>query len=201
MDDDGDDQRKRRQSTRVWTGATRRESRSSSDLDEGGCSSRSSRRTTSAPATAAARTSSRSFRRSGSSEDGAAAKPAIDVVKNGEIRFVPDRMKTRSTTTGWRTSRTGASRASSGGATRFPAWYCDDCGETIVSEDGAEDLPEVRRHAPEAGRGRARHLVLLGAVAVLDARLAGEDAEELDYFYPTDVLVTGYDIIFFWVAA
>ena len=48
-------------------------------------------------------------------------------------------------------------------------------------------------------RGRARYLVLLGIVAVLDARLARTDAE-LERYYPTDVLVTGFDIIFFWVA-
>jgi valyl-tRNA synthetase len=52
---------------------------------------------------------------------------------------------------------------------------------------------------PDPGRGRARHLVLLRAVAVLDARLAGQDAGTARY-YPTDVLVTGFDIIFFWVA-
>ena len=51
----------------------------------------------------------------------------------------------------------------------------------------------------EAGRGRARHLVLVVAVAVLDARLADE-TRELKTFYPTTVLDTGYDILFFWVA-
>ena len=51
-----------------------------------------------------------------------------------------------------------------------------------------------------ARRGRARHLVLLGAVAVLDARLAGEDAGPRRASIPTHTLVTGFDIIFFWVA-
>ena len=52
----------------------------------------------------------------------------------------------------------------------------------------------------DAGPGRARHVVLLGAVAVLDARLARRPRPDLRAFYPTNVLVTGYDIIFFWVA-
>ena len=49
-------------------------------------------------------------------------------------------------------------------------------------------------------RGRARHLVLLGAVAVLDPRLAGRDRRSSQRYYPTNTLVTGFDIIFFWVA-
>ena len=54
--------------------------------------------------------------------------------------------------------------------------------------------------ALRAGPRRARHLVLLGAVAVLDARLARQDARTCATFYPSAVLVTGFDIIFFWVA-
>ena len=104
----------------------------------------------------------------------------------------------RPTSSGWRTSSPGASRASSGGATRFPP----GTGRTARSssprprrkptamrsaitpsraplreEQGREmALDRNKRAASSAGRGRARHLVLLGAVAVLDARLAGRDA-------------------------
>jgi len=56
-----------------------------------------------------------------------------------------------------------------------------------------------RRTRAQAGRGRARHLVLVGALAVLDLGWP-EQTNELKTFYPTSVLVTGFDIIFFWVA-
>ena len=56
------------------------------------------------------------------------------------------------------------------------------------------------RDGLDAGRRRARHLVLLGAVAVLHAGLAGRHRRTCARFYPTSVLVTGYDILFFWVA-
>ncbi len=82
--------------------------------------------------------------------------------------------------------------------------------DVVVVANDREALEEVycaaagtaRRSefADLARRGRARHLVLLRALAVLDARLAGRDAGELARYYPTDVLVTGFDIIFFWVA-
>ena len=58
---------------------------------------------------------------------------------------------------------------------RIPAWYCDDCGEMIVAREDAHGLPQVRRHASSSGRGRAGHLVLLGAVALLHPGLAGRD--------------------------
>jgi valyl-tRNA synthetase len=81
---------------------------------------------------------------------------------------------------------------------QIPAWYCDECGHINVSRRTRE-VREVRLHAPDARPGRAGHLVLLGALAVLHARLAGGH-EDLAYFYPTSAMVTGYDIIFFWVA-
>ena len=61
-------------------------------------------------------------------------------------------------------------------------------------------LRTVRRHRAHAGRGRARHLVLVVAVAVRDARLARTRRASCKTFYPTTVLDTGYDILFFWVA-
>jgi valyl-tRNA synthetase len=80
-------------------------------------------------------------------------------------------------------------------------------GETAkVRGSGSRLRKGLSRHRDQSGeiqadarRGRARHLVLLGAVAVLDARLAGRDAGA-EALLPTDVLVTGFDIIFFWVA-
>ncbi len=59
-------------------------------------------------------------------------------------------------------------------------------------------MSEVRLHPLHTGSGYAGYVVLLCTVAFCHAGLAGEDPD-LKYFYPTDVLVTGYDIIFFWV--
>ena len=104
---------------------------------------------------------------------------------------------------GCATSSPGASRASSGGAIRSRP----GTGRTARSSS-----PRARRrHAPRQRRirrrrgaaprrGRARHLVLVGAVAVLDPGLAGARRRSSQRYYPTDVLVTGFDIIFFWVA-
>ena len=85
---------------------------------------------------------------------------------------------------------------------RIPAWY-DDAGNVYVARDEAE----VRRKyglgadiAAAPGRGRARHLVLVGALAVLDARLARAKRRSSRRSIPTSVLVTSCDIIFFWVA-
>ena len=100
--------------------------------------------------------------------------------------------------TGWTTSTTGVSRASYGGAIAFPRTGV--CDATIRSSPRS-----VPRDAPSAaaptssGRRRARHLVQLGPVAVLDPRMARAHARfrALLSDQPT---VTGFDIIFFWVA-
>ena len=77
---------------------------------------------------------------------------------------------------------------------RIPVWYGPG-GEVVCCGPGRGAARGLR-----PGRGRARHLVLLGAVAVLHAGLAGRTRADLAKFYPTSVLVTGYDILFFWVA-
>ncbi|RNB86193.1 valine--tRNA ligase [Brevibacillus panacihumi] len=82
---------------------------------------------------------------------------------------------------------------------RIPAWYCADCGETIVSSEDVTECPSCHSHKLEQDND------------VLDTWFSSglwpfatlgwpEETEDLKYFYPTNVLVTGYDIIFFWVA-
>jgi len=82
---------------------------------------------------------------------------------------------------------------------RIPAWYCQDCGETIVSREDVTECPKCRSHNLEQDED------------VLDTWFSSglwpfatlgwpEETEDYKYFYPTNVLVTGYDIIFFWVA-
>ena len=82
---------------------------------------------------------------------------------------------------------------------RIPVWYCDECDKQIVSRTDVTRLRQMRR-SRAAGRGRARHLVLVVALADLDARLARQELGGSRAFYPTDVLVTAPEILFFWVA-
>ena len=83
---------------------------------------------------------------------------------------------------------------------RIPAWYCDDCGETVVAKEAPYRLPQVRLH-PSAPRTRIRWTPGSARPCGPSPPWAGrENTEDLNYFYPTNTLVTGYDIIFFWVA-
>ena len=125
------------------------------------------------------------------------AKPAIDAVKDGEIRFIPDRMDKiyynwMENIKDWCISR------QLWWGHQIPAWYCD-CGETIVSET----VPTV---CPKCG---GTHLTrdpdtldtwFSSALWPFSTLGWPDNTEELKYFYPTNTLVTGYDIIFFWVA-
>ena len=125
------------------------------------------------------------------------AKPAVDVVKNGEIRFIPERMD--KTYYNWMENIKDwcISRQLWWGH-QIPAWYCE-CGEVIV----AETEPTV---CPKCGGTHLRRdedtLDTWFSSALWPFSTLGwpEETEELKYFYPTDTLVTGYDIIFFWVA-
>ncbi len=124
-------------------------------------------------------------------------KPAVEAVKNGEIRLVPQRMEKiyfnwTDNIRDWCISR------QLWWGHRIPAYYCDQCGETVV----AEQMPET---CPKCGCTHFTQdpdtLDTWFSSALWPFETLGwpEQTEELKYFYPTDVLVTGYDIIFFWV--
>ena len=126
------------------------------------------------------------------------AKPAIECVKNGEVRFVPERFA-KNYMTWMENIRDWCISRQLWWGHRIPAWYCDDCGEVIV----ARETPTV---CPKCG---CTHLTQ--DEDVLDTWFSSalwpfstlgwpDKTEDLAYFYPTSVLVTGYDIIFFWVA-
>ncbi len=126
------------------------------------------------------------------------AKPAIDVVKDGTIRFIPERLE--KTYYNWMENIKDwcISRQLWWGH-RIPAWYCEDCGETIVSETDVDTCPKCG--------GKHIHqdedtLDTWFSSALWPFSTLGwpDETEELKYFYPTNTLVTGYDIIFFWVA-
>jgi valyl-tRNA synthetase len=124
-------------------------------------------------------------------------KPAIEGVKNGEIQLLPKRME--KTYFNWTDNiRDWCISRQLWWGHRIPAYYCDDCGETVV----AEDMPKV---CPKCG-GTHFHqdpdtLDTWFSSALWPFSTLGwpDHTPELDYFYPNDVLVTGYDIIFFWV--
>ena len=125
-------------------------------------------------------------------------KPAAEAVKNGDIKLLPERMD--KTYFNWTDNiRDWCISRQLWWGHRIPAYYCDKCGEVIVKAGGA---PEV---CPKCGDNHFTQdedtLDTWFSSALWPFSTLGwpDKTEELDYFYPTDVLVTGYDIIFFWV--
>ncbi len=124
-------------------------------------------------------------------------RPAVEAVKKGEIKLIPERMEKiyfnwTDNIRDWCISR------QLWWGHRIPAYYCDKCGEIVVDKD----MPQV---CPKCGEAHFTQdpdvLDTWFSSALWPFSTLGwpEKTEELDYFYPTDVLVTGYDIIFFWV--
>ena len=124
-------------------------------------------------------------------------KPAVEGVKNGDIRLIPERMD--KTYFNWTDNiRDWCISRQLWWGHRIPAYYCDECGEIVV----AAQMPSV---CPKCGGTHFTQdpdtLDTWFSSALWPFSTLGwpEKTEDLDYFYPTDVLVTGYDIIFFWV--
>ena len=126
-------------------------------------------------------------------------KPASDAVKNGEIKLLPERMEKlyynwTDNIRDWCISR------QLWWGHRIPAFYCDKCGETIVTRQ-----PDLPKTCPVCGHDHFTQdedtLDTWFSSALWPFSTLGwpDNTEDLDYFYPTNVLVTGYDIIFFWV--
>ena len=127
------------------------------------------------------------------------AKEALRVVNDGEVKFVPDRFA--KTYTNWMENVHDwcISRQLWWGH-RIPAWTCEDCGEMTVSET---DPTECQHCHSTHIRQEEDVLDTWFSSALWPFSTLGwpnESSEDFKYFYPTDVLVTGYDIIFFWVA-
>ena len=125
------------------------------------------------------------------------AKPAIEALKKNELNFVPDRfdkiyLHWLENIRDWCISR------QLWWGHRIPAYYCDECGEVVV----AKEMPKV---CPKCGCTHFKQdedtLDTWFSSALWPFPTLGwpDKTEDFDYFYPTDVLVTGYDIIFFWV--
>lgn len=125
------------------------------------------------------------------------AKPAIDILKKGELKFVPDKfdktyLQWLENIRDWCVSR------QLWWGHQIPAYYCQDCGEIIVAEEAPHECTKCKSSNIKQDED------------VLDTWFSSglwpfetmgwpEKTDLLDYYYPTSVLVTGYDIIFFWV--
>ncbi len=124
------------------------------------------------------------------------AQPAIDAVRNGDTKFVPEHFD--KTYFHWLEGIKDwcISRQLWWGH-QIPAFYCDDCGEMVVTKEDSCTCPKCGK----AMRQDPDTLDTWFSSALWPFSTLGwpEKTEELDYFYPTSVLVTGYDIIFFWV--
>ena len=126
------------------------------------------------------------------------AKPAMDVVNEGKTRFVPDRfsktyLRWMENVHDWCISR------QLWWGHRIPAFYCEDCGEMTVSKTDVHTCPKcggthIRQEEDVLDTWFSSALWPFSTLGWPDK------TKELDYFYPTSTLVTGYDIIFFWVA-
>lgn len=124
------------------------------------------------------------------------AQPAIDAVKNGETRFVPERFEKTyfhwlENIKDWCISR------QIWWGHQIPAFYCDDCGEMVVTKESSAVCP----HCGKPMRQDPDTLDTWFSSALWPFSTLGwpDNTEDLEYFYPTNTLVTGYDIIFFWV--
>ena len=126
------------------------------------------------------------------------AKPAIDAVTRNKIKFTPDRFSKiyynwMEGIRDWCISR------QLWWGHRIPVWYCQDCGEMIVSKTDATVCPHCGSHALKQDED-VLDTWFSSALWPFSTLGYPEKTEDFNYFYPTDVLSCGYDIIFFWVA-
>jgi len=141
------------------------------------------------------------------------AKPAIEVVKTGKIKFVPKRFEKQyfhwmENTRDWCISR------QLWWGHRIPVWYCDGCGEQML--DAHDCHPERSTKCEAEGSSQAKSKCVCGGSLIQDEDVLDtwfssalwpfatlnwpDENPDLQYFFPGDVLVTGYDIIGFWVS-
>lgn len=126
------------------------------------------------------------------------AEPAIEVVKQGKVQFVPERftkiyINWLENIHDWCISR------QLWWGHRIPAWYCQDCGETVVARETPERCPKCGGTSLEQDPD-VLDTWFSSALWPFSTLGWPDQTEDLKYFYPTSALVTGYDIIFFWVA-
>jgi len=126
------------------------------------------------------------------------AEPAIAAVKEGDIKFIPERfskvyLNWMENIKDWCISR------QLWWGHRIPVWYCQDCGEVIVRREEPNECPNCGSSDLKQDED-VLDTWFSSALWPFSTMGWPEETEDLDFFYPTDVLVTGRDIIFFWVA-
>ena len=126
------------------------------------------------------------------------AKEAIRVVEDGEVKFVPERFTKTYLNWMYNVRDWCISRQLWWGH-RIPAWYCKDCGHMTVSREDATECEHCHSRNIEQDPD-VLDTWFSSALWPFSTLGWPDKTADLDYFYPTDVLVTGYDIIFFWVA-
>ena len=127
------------------------------------------------------------------------AKPAIESVEKGEIKFVPERF-TKNYINWMKGGRDWCISRQLWWGHQIPAWYCDDCGETVVAKSAPCTCPKCggTRLTQDPDTLDTWFSSALWPFSTLG--WPNEESEDLKYFYPTNTLVTGYDIIGFWVS-
>ena len=126
------------------------------------------------------------------------AKPAIDAVKNKSIKFTPKRF-TKIYYNWMENIRDWCISRQLWWGHRIPAYYCEECGETVVAESAPSKCPKCGCTHFKQDED-VLDTWFSSALWPFSTLGYPEKTKDLDYFYPTNTLITGYDIIFFWVA-
>ncbi|MDD4200295.1 MAG: valine--tRNA ligase [Eubacteriales bacterium] len=127
------------------------------------------------------------------------AKPAMEAARSGDLRHVPERFE--KTYMHWLEEiRDWCISRQLWWGHRIPAWYCQECGELIVAEEEPTECPKCGAKADSLKQDEdVLDTWFSSALWPFSTLGWPEETEDFKYFYPTNVLVTGYDIIFFWV--
>ena len=127
------------------------------------------------------------------------AGPAVESVEKGEIKFVPERF-TKNYINWMKGSRDWCISRQLWWGHQIPAWYCADCGETVVAKEAPGVCPKCGSTHLDQDPDTLDTWFSSALWPFSTLGWPNEDAEDLKYFYPTNTLVTGYDIIGFWVS-
>ncbi len=125
------------------------------------------------------------------------AEPALEIVRNGTIKFVPERF-TKVYENWMENVRDWCISRQLWWGHRIPAWYCQECGKITVSREAPVKCPHCA--GPLVQDEDVLDTWFSSALWPFSTLGWPDDTEDLRYFFPTDILVTMYDIIFFWVA-